>query len=266
MSIVSAYMVPHPPIAVHEIGRGEEEKIRPTLESYDAVARHIASVAPETVILTSPHSVMYGDYFHISPGESASGSFAGFRAPQVGFTVDYDVKLRDTICELCEVSGFPAGKDYERDAALDHGTMVPLYFIAKRYTDFKLIRIGLSGLALSDHWHFGEIIRDAVERTGTKAVFVGSGDLSHCQKEDGPYGFKPVGPVYDERIMDVMWDGAFEELLDFDEGFLRDAQECGHRSFCIMGGALSSRQVKTTKLSHEATFGVGYGFAIYEPI
>ncbi len=264
MSIVSAYMVPHPPIAVPEIGRGEEKKIQATLDSYDTVAQHIARVRPDTIILTSPHSVMYGDYFHISPGDQAFGSFAGFRTPQVSFTVDYDIELRDEICNICEKSGFPAGKDYERDPSLDHGTLVPIYFIAKRYADFKLIRIGLSGFSLRDHWRFGELIREAVDNTGRHVAFVGSGDLSHCQKEDGPYGYKPAGPKYDERIMDVMSRGAFEELLDFDEDFLRDAQECGHRSFCIMAGALSDRQVKVTPLSHEATFGVGYGFAIYE--
>ena len=264
MSIVSAYMVPHPPIAVPEIGKGEEKKIQPTLDSYDEVAEHIAKMAPDTIIITSPHSVMYGDYFHISPGAAASGSFAGFRAPQVGFTVDYDEELRDEICNVCAGADFPAGKEYERDPELDHGTMVPLYFIAKRYTDFKLIRIGLSGMSLKDHWRFGQYIAQAVKNTGRRVAFVGSGDLSHCQKEDGPYGYKPSGPQYDEWIMDVMSRGAFLELLDFEEWFLRDAQECGHRSFCIMAGALSDRQVRTTPLSHEATFGVGYGFAIYE--
>ena len=42
MSIISGYMVPHPPIAVHEIGRGEEKKIQDTLDAYDAVAKDIA--------------------------------------------------------------------------------------------------------------------------------------------------------------------------------------------------------------------------------
>ena len=55
MGITAAYMVPHPPIAVKEIGRGEELKIQPTLDSFDEVARDIAEIKPdnETEIKTS---------------------------------------------------------------------------------------------------------------------------------------------------------------------------------------------------------------------
>ena len=94
---------------------------------------------------------------------------------------------------------------------------------------------------------------------------MGSGDLSHCQKKDGPYGYRPEGPVYDEKIMDVMGRGAFDELTGFDEELLDRSMECGHRSFTIMGGAFQGTKIETRQLSHEATFGVGYGFCIYHP-
>ncbi len=264
MGIVGGIMVPHPPLIIHDVGRGSEKVVEDTIRAYEKAADFVAALRPETIVLSSPHSVMYSDYIHISPGDSAGGDMRQFGAPKTGMLVDYDVSLRNRIEELCNEFSFPAGTEGERNPELDHGTMVPLYFIAKRYTDFKLIRIGLSGMSLKDHWRFGQYIAQAVKNTGRRVAFVGSGDLSHCQKEDGPYGYKPSGPQYDEWIMDVMSRGAFLELLDFEEWFLRDAQECGHRSFCIMAGALSDRQVRTTPLSHEATFGVGYGFAIYE--
>ncbi|MCR5627345.1 MAG: AmmeMemoRadiSam system protein B, partial [Lachnospiraceae bacterium] len=265
MSIKAFYMVPHPPIAVHEIGRGEEEMIRPSLDSYDAVARDIAKIKPETIIITSPHQVLYSDYFHISPGRHATGDFSSFRAPEVTFNVDYDEELVNKISELCGLMNFPAGPDGERNPSLDHGVMVPLYFINKYYTNYKLVRIGLSGLSLEAHYHFGELIANAVQALGRSCVFVGSGDLSHCQKQDGPYGYKPEGPAYDEKLMDTMNRGAFKELLNFDEVLLDKAEECGHRSFTIMGGAVGNDEVDITTLSHESTFGVGYGFAIYHP-
>lgn len=263
MAIVAAYMVPHPPIAVAEIGKGEEQKIRQTLESYRRVAVDIAAQKPDTIILTSPHSVMYRDYFHISPGTSAYGDFGSFRAPQTAMNVLYDEELGKIIERFSHKVGIPAGTKGELDPRLDHGTMVPLYFINQQYKDYKLVRIGLSGLSLDLHVHFGEVIAHAVEALGRRAVFVASGDLSHCQKEDGPYGYKEAGPEYDERIMDVMGRGAFEELLDFDEEFLSECQECGHRSFVIMSGVWKEKRFSVERLSHEATFGVGYGFCIY---
>ena len=92
---------------------------------------------------------------------------------------------------------------------------------------------------------------------------IGSGDLSHKLLEEGPYGFAEEGPEYDERIMDVMGRAAFEELFDFDEVFCEKAAECGHRSFCIMAGALDGKHLETDRLSHEGTFGVGYGICTF---
>ena len=72
MSIVGAFMVPHPPIILPEVGKGEEKKISDTTIAYEQVAEEIARLKPETIIISSPHSIMYSDYFHISPGKNAS--------------------------------------------------------------------------------------------------------------------------------------------------------------------------------------------------
>ena len=45
--------------------------------------------------------------------------------------------------------------------------------------------------------------------------------------------------------------------------FCDRAAECGHRSFCILAGALDGLAVEAEKLSHEGTFGVGYGVCTY---
>ena len=258
-------MVPHPPMIVPDIGRGSESQIEETIKAYERAADEIAALKPDTVIITSPHSIMYADYFHISPGSSAKGSFAGFRAPQVRFNEEYDEALVSEICRLAEAEDFPAGTMGERDPGLDHGTMVPLWFIRNKYQEGKTVRIGLSGLPLTDHYRLGMIIRDAVNNTGRNAVIVASGDLSHKLQEYGPYGYVPEGPEYDERIMDVMGRAAFGELFDFDSSFCDRAAECGHRSFVIMAGAFDGRAVSSEKLSHQDVTGVGYGICTFYP-
>ena len=264
MGITGAIMVPHPPIILPEVGGGEEKKIKATFDAYEEAARFVASNKPDTIIVTSPHSVMYADYFHISPGRGAKGNMGNFRAPQVSFNVDYDNELTDKLARKALHLDFPAGVLGEKDASLDHGTMVPLYFINKYYTDYRLVRIGLSGLSLPEHYRFGKLIKEVCDELDRKAVFVGSGDLSHKLLAEGPYGFTPEGPQYDDRIMDVMGRGAFLELFDFDESFCEKAAECGHRSFCIMAGALDGCGLEIRRLSHEGTFGVGYGICTYE--
>ena len=265
MSILAGFMVPHPPLIVPAVGRGSEEEVRETIDAYDRVADEIAALKPETIIITSPHATMYSNYFHISPGQGAKGSFADFGAPQVKFDETYDSGLWDLIASLAEAEDFPAGIEGERKAQLDHGTMVPLWFIRKKYSNFKIVRIGLSGLPLTDHYHLGELIKAAVEKTGRRAVFVASGDLSHKLQYHGPYGFAPEGPVYDERIMDVCGRAAFGELFDFDEDFCDKAAECGHRSFVIMAGAFDGLKIKATRFSHQDVTGVGYGICSFYP-
>ena len=258
-------MLPHPPLAVPEVGGGDEKMIQPTIDGFIKAAQTIADLKPDTIILTSPHSVMYHDYFHISPGRNAKGSFSAFRAPQVSMSVSYDDELARAIEKRAEKLSFPAGTSGERDAKLDHGAMVPLYYVNQYYTGYKLVRIGLSGLSLEAHYQFGRIIKAAADSLGRRFVFLASGDLSHCQKEDGPYGFKKEGPEYDEKLMSVMKSGNLKELTQFDEIFLEKAEECGHRSFTIMAGAFDGMKLKPDIMSHEATFGVGYGTGIFIP-
>ncbi|MBR2662212.1 MAG: AmmeMemoRadiSam system protein A [Clostridia bacterium] len=265
MAILAAYMVPHPPMIVPEVGRGSEAQIEATQKAYMQVAEEIAELKPETIILSSPHTTMYADYFHISPGKEAEGSFKQFHAPQVRFLETYDVELVRAIERKAKDCHLPAGTMGQWGRALDHGTMVPLYFIRKKYTGFKLVRIGLSGLPLEDHYRLGQIVQSAVEEAGRRAVYIASGDLSHKLQSYGPYGFAAEGPQYDARIMDVCSRAAFEELFHFSETFCEHAAECGHRSFVIMAGALDGTGVEAKQLSHEDVTGVGYGICTFHP-
>ena len=58
MSLVGAFIVPHPPLIIPEVGKGEEKMIAATIESYREVAKRIADLNPDTIIITSPHTIM----------------------------------------------------------------------------------------------------------------------------------------------------------------------------------------------------------------
>ena len=264
MAIIGAFMVPHPPLIVHEVGKGRENEIAATIAAYVQIAKKIASLKPETIVVTSPHAPLYRDYFHISPGTEVFGDFSDFGAPEVRFHLFYDADFVKAVCSEADKADIAAGTKGEKRAPLDHGTMVPLYFINKYYTDYKLVRIGLSGQSYKAHYALGECIRRAAEKTGKKIAVVASGDLSHVLKSDGPYGYRAEGPVYDERIMDVMERANFGKIFLFSPDFCENAAECGHRSFIIMAGSLDRTAVRAEKLSYEGPFGVGYGICAYD--
>lgn len=263
MSIIGACMVPHPPIILPEIGRGEEKKIAETTASYEKAADLVAALKPDTLVIASPHTRMYADWFYIGGGSEGYGSFSQFRAGHVRIHAGYDTEMIRALSDAAGREDFPAGPVEDPDIPLDHGVMIPLYFIQKKYSDFKIVRIGISGLPLTDHYRLGMMIRDCAEQLGRRVFFVASGDLSHKLKKDGPYGFIEEGPVYDTRIMDVMGSGDFKKLFAFDSAFCEKAAECGHRSFVMMAGAFDRTAVDIQRLSHQDVFGVGYGICLY---
>ena len=264
MSILAAMVVPHPPIILPEVGHGEEKKIQHTIDAYREVAKRAAALKPDTLVITSPHSILYADYFHISPGRTASGTFANFRAPQVKITVNYDTEFVNTLSELAASSSIYAGTLGERNAELDHGTLIPLRFMEQAGIDFnetKVVRIGLSGLSAAEHYKLGQLIAETADKLNRRVVYIASGDLSHKLKSDGPYGFVEEGSVFDKEVMEHISDGDFLSMLRMDNNLCKKAAECGLRSFWIMAGALDKKAVKCEQLSYEGTFGVGYGVA-----
>ena len=265
MPVLAAYAAAHPPLIIPAVGRGRERDIQPTVDAYREVAARIAALAPETIVITSPHAAFWADWFHISPGAEACGSFAGFGAPEAAYRVAYDTELADEICAICEERGIAAGTAYERDAALDHATMIPVHFIEEELSDFKVVRIGLAGLPAEEHRRFGHAIAEAAERLGRRIVFVASGDLSHKLLKDGPYGFAPEGPAFDERVTADFARGDLDDLFAIDPSFADAAAECGLRSFQIMAGALDGCSFRSELLSYEGPFGVGYGIAAFTP-
>ena len=263
MGILAGFMVPHPPLIIPDIGRGQEREIQDTINAYRKAAEEIGRLQPETIVLLSPHQTMYADYFHISPGRSAKGDFGQFGALHVRMEASCDTAFVEHLGALAGAKGLQAGTLGERERKLDHGTMVPLYFVNQYWTEYRLVRIGLSGFPLIAHYRLGQCIREVSEALDRKTVIIASGDLSHRLKEDGPYGYQEEGPEYDRRIMEVMGRGDFGELLEFSGDFCEKAGECGHRSFTIMAGALDRTKVTVNRLSYEGTFGVGYGICTY---
>ena len=261
-------MVPHPPLIVPQVGRGQEREIAPTTAAFERAARFVVDAQPDTVIVLSPHTTLYQDYFHISPGAGASGDLARFGARSVRFSVEYDQELAQAVAHAADGDSFPAGTQGERAPALDHGTMVPLYFLhqaAGGTLPFRLLRVGLSGLSFVMHYQLGQRLAQAAQALGRRVSVVASGDLSHYLQHAGPYGFRSEGPVYDARVMDVMGRAAFDELLQFDEHACETAGECGQRSFLILAGCLDGRDVSAQALSYQDVTGVGYGVCLFTP-
>ena len=266
MSILEAYTVPHPPIIIHGVGRGEEHGAQATLDAFHAVGRRIAALKPELIILTTSHGSLLRDAFSITTGSEAWGDLSEFRDPDDRLTLDLDEEFIEALIKECEESQLPFIARPEPKSKLDHGCMVPLLFIAEHLKrEFKLVRIAISLLDEETHFRMGQAINRVVEAMGRRTVFVASGDLSHRLKSDGPYGYNPAGPKFDQLTTRAFAQGDFDALMHFDEQFRDDAAECGLNSFIMMAGALDGKSIEPELLSYEGPWGVGYGIARFTP-
>lgn len=263
MSMLGAIITPHPPVLLPEVGGGREREIAATDRAMRTAAETVAAWQPDVIIVSSPHTILYRDYFHIAPGDGAVGDMGRFGAPEVRIQASYDTLLREEIIRRAEAEGLHAGTLGQRDPELDHGVLIPLYYLRKAGVRCPIVRMGLSGFSPLDHYRLGKCVQDAVIALGRRAVFLASGDLSHKLKADGPYGYAPEGPQFDDAVTHTMASGDFLEFLTIDPALCERAAECGLRSFQVMAGALDGLAVEPQLLSHEGTFGVGYAIALF---
>ena len=56
MSLVGALVVPHPPIIVPEVGGGSVAEVQATVDAMRQLGAYTAQMAPEVIVLLSPHA------------------------------------------------------------------------------------------------------------------------------------------------------------------------------------------------------------------
>ncbi|HZJ76476.1 MAG TPA: AmmeMemoRadiSam system protein A [Oscillospiraceae bacterium] len=269
--ILEFYTMPHPPIVVPEIGRGEENKIKSTYDACSRVAEKIANIKPDTIIIITPHGPLFSDAVAISVEKSIYGDLSRFNASGVQLDLHIDMALTEKIVEYSKGENIPAvkitksfAKKYGIEYELDHGTIVPLYFINKKLSDYKIVHITYGMLSKVQLYKFGMNIRKAVEDSDTNAVFIASADLSHRLTEDGPYGYNPYGEKFDKEIISLLEKGDVPGVFNMDTITVKEAGECGLRSYYIMLGAMDGYNIKGNLLSYEGTFGVGYSIMEFD--
>lgn len=266
MSINGFYLMPHPPIIIPEIGKGEEEKIHNTIISLNKIGEEIKAKAPSTIIVVTPHGTMFRDAIALAYEDKISGNLEKFRAPRISMDFQINRALTSKIYEKAvenDISVVMASDNllnrYNAEVALDHGTIVPLYFINKYYKNYKLVHITYAPLNDLELYEFGMIINEVVEESDEKVVFVASGDLSHRLKNGGPYDYSPFGEKFDREFIQQLQDGDTLSIFDMDNETVFKAGECGRKSVVIMLGALDNKKFNGELLSYEGPFGVGYG-------
>lgn len=270
-NLCAGFLLPHPPIIVPEVGKGKEKKAAKTISALKKVAQEISNLRPDTVVLLSPHAPMFSDFIFMYNSAVLEGDLKQFGSSyNISFMQDTDLLME--IERLMQSAHLPGGKldsatmlQNKLKNKLDHGAIVPLYYLSSLYKDFQLVAMAPSALDLQRLYQLGQLIKQAALNLNKKIVLIASGDMSHRVNEESPYGSCPEGEAFDKLIVEELSQGDIPALFTINHSLREKAGECGYRPLIVLCSAFDNQKPELQVLSYEAPFGIGYCVAEFKP-
>lgn len=268
--IVFLGLAPHPPILIPEVGGEESKKVSSTYRAMELFAQKLAESGAESIVIISPHGSVFQDGVAINGCDMLVGDLKQFRA-DISFEYNNDIELMNEIISQAAKMGITAldiddglAIEYGVSSKLDHGVMVPAYFLDKKGIDLPLVSIGMSFMPFEELYAFGVSLKNAALALNRKVAIIASGDMSHRLTQDAPAGYSPHGVVFDNELKNLLESGDVKGIINIDRNMAERAGECGLRSLIMMLGATDGEEFDTEILSYEGPFGVGYMVAVIE--
>lgn len=268
--MINYFLMPHPPIIIPEVGKGEENKVINTVNACRLVGEKIEELEAETIIIISPHGAVFRDAVSIITSRSVEGDLRKFGVNNVSLNYEIDLELTNKIIDYVKKDNILVVEldekttvNYNIPLELDHGAIVPLYY-ADKARRHKLVHINYGFMSPIEFVRFGMAIKEAVNETNKNVILIASGDLSHRLTKDGPYEYTPLGGEFDNTLVDILSSGNLDELFNIDKKLIAEAGECGLRSLYILAGAIGTVTMKSDLFSYEGPLGVGYAIFQFE--
>jgi len=264
--ITYAGLSPHPPIIVPEVGGERAWGAGITIKGLQALAAELVKTDPDTIVFLTPHGNVFADCLTCLIEPQLAGNLEAFGRADVRTSHPNDIELIQELGLLAEGQGInlvgvneEIARRYKLNRALDHGIMVPLYYLEKAGLGNKsIVAISVGLLPNLELYSFGKLIGQAAQVLNRRIAIVASGDMSHRLKNEGPYEFHPDGSRYDLAIKELLINKDVKGIMEIPEKLRHNAGECGYPSILIMLGALDGCDFKSSLFSYEGPFGVGY--------
>lgn len=272
MSLKLAAIVPHPPILIPSIGKENLLRLEKTKNAYSRVEEALGAEKIETIIIISSHGPIRPGIFSINACDEFEINFEEFgdfsTKMKLGGDLELAQNIREALIERPEIRII-------NQPILDHGCGVPLYSLLFNNQDkilpdelkknIEIVPIYVSGAGLKEHFEFGKLIADQIEKGRKKIAVFASGDLSHAITKNSPAGYSPRGAKFDQRLIECLQEKKFEEILNFDSDFITEAKPCGLKAITMLLGILENSGYDIQSTSYESPFGVGHLTILIKP-
>jgi len=264
-SVVYGVILPHPPILVPQVGGSKIKDADKTRKAFLEVARRLKAAENDfdTIVVITPHGEVGQSAVPVYTSHIFEGHFGYFGANKPVLKFRGDPELGNNIVKearKADVNAAPIAESF-----LDHGALVPLYYMAEAGLKKPILPIAIAFVSLKDLFSFGKTIRAAAENLGRRVLIIASADMSHKLTTDAPAGFDPIGKKFDEELVRLVSEGDVQGIINFDKELSEKAGQDALWSIAVLLGALDGQNnIDREVLSYEGPFGVGYMVAFYK--
>jgi AmmeMemoRadiSam system protein A len=231
-----------------------------TVEAMRAAAGELIRAAPDAVVVISPHAPRRAGAFGIWLDPHLQGTLAPFGAPDAALDLPNDLELA---AEIADAAARRKVVIWDiRGTELDHGAVVPLWFVAEAGWRGPTVVLSLNHPGEGRRESLGGAISSAAGHVGRRLAVIASGDLSHRLTTDAPGGYHPCAQLADRTLIDLLQRGAGRDVASIDPALREAAGEDAVDSTVIALAAAGWQMPGRRVLSYEGPFGVGYGVAL----
>jgi MEMO1 family protein len=255
MSLVFSAIVPHPPLLIPQIGKEHIIRLDQTQKAYSKLALELEKIAPETVVIISPHGVIQNDVFTMDLRPDYIANFEEFGDFGTKINCRGNVGLAYRIKEKLETK---TKLQLISQEVLDYGTSIPFYLLFKNLPKTKIIPLYYSELDNQAHFDFGTLLKKEILSSKENIAVIASGDLSHRLSKNAPGGYSARAKKFDNKIIDSLIQNKVNDIIDIDKNLTDEAGQCGLKSILILLGIMDKIKYEPQLLSYEYPFGVGY--------
>jgi 2-aminophenol/2-amino-5-chlorophenol 1,6-dioxygenase beta subunit len=279
--ILAGFLAPHPPHMLYaENPPQNEPKSQGGWEqlrwAYERARKSLDELKPDVILIHSPHWIMSVGHHFIGvdrlKGRSVDPIFPNL------FRYDYDLNIDTELAEMCckEVAkqGLVSKLMMNPKFRPDYGTITSLHMIRPEW-DIPIVSISANNTpyylntneGMSEMDILGKATREAIRKSGKKAVLLASNTLSHWHFHEEPeppedmtkeHPQSLVGYQWDMKMIELMRKGEMETVFKLLPEFIVEAfAEVKSGAFTWMHSAMNYPQLKSELYGYGTVIGTG---------